>query len=504
MIESHTVIVGLGGAGVAEGVPESRSLEDPSVPLTDPETFYDEFSYWSGPKTQSGIRVSHSGALRYSAVWQGVSMISGDIAKLPLRVYRRTGDGERKPDKRHQSYKLVRRRANMRTSAYHFWRQMIADAILWPGGYALIDQDLETGKIDGLLPLLPDRTYYDYEIERYVTEVDGSLVKLFPEQVLHIRGLATSLGVCDPVDNFREAIGLGLAAEGFQSKFFKHGTKAGGILELPAAMSKRSRDTVEEGWRRGNEGPDNWYKTVILRDGAKFHQTTISARDSQTTELREDQVRDIARFMNLAPSRLGLSDSVSHNSKSEDNQGYLDTTLSPWLESIAAECWMKLLSKRQQDADSHFYEHETKALLKLNALQRSQVYHNGIVDGWMTRAHAARAENLPAPDELQEYLVPLNMGPASEASPADEEEADRHALRRVVFAMGDEARARARKGKRSWQMLLAGPFASKYTELAGESGRQLIGDAVAQLLKADESDLVDQVDRIMTSIERSV
>jgi len=148
---------------------------------------------------------------------------------------------------------------------------------------------------------------------------------------------------------------------------------------------------VEQGFRQSYEGTENPFKTVILRDSAKFHEAQRSPEESQLVDANEQQVRQIARWFNLSPSKLGLSDSVSYNSKSEDNQAYLDSTLAIWLAQIAAECNAKLLTTEQQS--SLFFEHNVGALLRMNQLQRYQAYQIAITNRFLSPNEVRAAEN---------------------------------------------------------------------------------------------------------------
>ena len=52
--------------------------------------------YWYQPvliPTSSGVPVSEKDALKYLTVYGCVSLISGDVAKLPLNMYRKRKDG---------------------------------------------------------------------------------------------------------------------------------------------------------------------------------------------------------------------------------------------------------------------------------------------------------------------------------------------------------------------------------------------------------------------------
>ena len=256
-------------------------------------------------------------------------------------------------------------------SAFKFWRRLYVHALLWGNGYAWIEYN-NAGKPMALYNLLPDRTCAKRVVGRdgqvrlaYETEVSTPvgprLETLPPEQVFHIEGVATdNLAGCDITQKLKNAWAVGLALERHTAKFFKNGARLGGILEIPNTFSRTAAKTLEEGFTKKHTGPENWFKVAILRDGAKFHSTTVSPEAAKVSEANEDQVRQVARSFNLPPSKLGLADSASYGSKSEDNQAYLDQTLNVWLCAVADECRSKLLTEAQRQANTHYFEQRYK------------------------------------------------------------------------------------------------------------------------------------------------
>ncbi len=340
----------------------NASLENPAFSLNDPAAY--EF-LGGGHKSASGVTVTHSGSLRLATVFQAISLISGDVSKLPLYPYKRLPEDDREVATKHPAYFAVAFKANPFKSAKRFWRDLMVHALLWGNGYAYISR---SGKGIELYNLLPDRTAPEWmEIEDargkrtelvYVTEVDGALRTLPASSVLHIRGISLDgLKGADLTIEARDAWGLALSAQNFKSKFFKNGARMGGTLELPTAMTKPARDQVEEGFRKTYEEGDNPFKTVILREGAKFHAGQVTPQEGQISELSDEQRREIASYFDLPPSKLGIRDSVSYNSFEQDNLAYRHGCLHHWSGDIADECDMKLLSDKELRDDSHYFEH---------------------------------------------------------------------------------------------------------------------------------------------------
>ena len=434
----------------------SYSLENPNLPLNDPKVWEAVFGDSYG--TDSGVNVTAEKALMYAPFFHGVQLIAGDVAKLSRPVYKRRPDltdDARERDRGHRLNYLLNVAANEETESIKFWERYMTDALLYRHAYARIAFD-GTGSPAELYNLLPDRTHCEYIDKRkwYVTEADGKLYPLYPWEVLHVEGPVLGATAKALWQLARNSIALGLAQEKFASKFFANGGRVGGILELPMAMPKVARDTAEDGFRKSYEGADNPFKTVILRDNAKFHAAQQSPEDSQLVEATESQTRAIAHWLNLAPSKLGLSDSVSYNSKSEDNQNYLDTTLQIWLTRIESACNFRLISTRQ--ADTHFIEHNTAALLRMNLTAQAEAYTKLIAARVMNPNECRAKLNMLPYEGGDEFVNPNTMKsgnepgqqpPVNEGPPADPPPKRDAAYLRILFGITARARDKAKRPK---------------------------------------------------------
>ena len=393
---------------------EARALENPNIPLGSPEVWNEVFGDTS---TEAGEAVSPKRALQYAPVWQAVNLISGDVAKLPFNVYRRRPDlGERgrEIDESHPVQKLLRYKSNGAMSAYKFWRRMMTHVLIWNNAYALIDY--QNGLPVALLPLLPDRTSPQIQPDGsivFVSEVGGTLHGFNASQVLHFEGVSVyGEADCELVYKARNSFALGLAAEKFASKFFANGARIGGVLEVPAGMTKTAADNLETGFRKTYENVSNSFKTVILRDSAKFHTGQFTPEQSQLVSARQEQVRDVARWYNLPPHKLGdFASSASYSSLEQENRSYLDSCLSAWLHTIASECYLKLLTLEQQENNTHFIEHNTGALIAADIKTQYEVGRMGIEMGVLSPDEFRAMQNQnPRGDGLgNKFLKPLNM-----------------------------------------------------------------------------------------------
>lgn len=474
--------------------------------------------------TDSGIPVTEDKALMYAPVWQAVSLISSAVACLPFHHFRflpEVSDTASERVRSTQDYLVsVSPSGGVEPDDYQtavqFWESFVVDVLLWNNAYALVTYD-GAGRPIKLTLLNPDRTGCERIDGRlwYTTEWgDGRVKALFPWEVLHVRGLSAA-GCQAPsfIRYARNSIALGLAQQKFASKFFANGGRIGGILELPAGMSKPARDTVEEGFKKSYEGSDNPFRTVILRESAKFHAGQVSPNDAQMVEGTTEQVRMIARWFGLSPALLGIAGATSYNSKEQDNQAFLDHCLKRWLRKIQAECGMKLLSSHRQQ--SEFFAHDVSDLISMNAVQQAQA-DQIYIQMRVKNPNEVRARlNLLPYDGGEKYDNPNTSTAVVEdddpPEPKSGEEKPQRDWRasRVLFNLTHTARQKAKNHRAFFQWIEGGmePQRTEWKEIAaGEPEPEFVVAIAADFNRAVETvtadGLVAAVETITLSYER--
>ena len=427
------------------------SPENPAFSLNDPEVARKLLG--DSASTAAGVSVSVNNVLGIPAVLQAVSTISGDVACMTPHVYSIDEDGEEVIDKDHEAEFLISDSPNEEMSAFELWRRFMLHALIWPDAFIFIERNGGSGHPTALFNLLPDRTKVirsDSGKLSYQADVNGVIEHLRSDQVLHIKGLSgevdNGLGI---VSLARDAYGLAIAAAKFNSKFFANGANAGGILEIPSHFKERAKKNLEEGFSKSYAGPDNWFKTIVLREGAKFHQTMIDAEKSQLHQLREDQVREIARTFNLPPFKLGLSDSMSYNSSEMAQQVYVDTTLRHWLKEISAELSRQLLSEASRRAKASQIRFDTRDFIQVDAKTFAEIKdierRNGVTNAnkWLLKLGEAKRTD-PGGDEYFNPNTTSGGGAPQESSETEEDSASEDLLIAARLVLDDAVNRLAR------------------------------------------------------------
>jgi HK97 family phage portal protein len=385
---------------VPPAVAESRStpsLENPQTSLANPAAWL--AIALGGHPSDTGISVTAESAVRFAPLWQGINLIAGDVAKLPLHVYKRMSDGGRERDVAHAADWLIDGKPNDEQTCGIFRRTLTAHAILHGDGFAYIIRS-GSAKPTELVLLNPRAT----ELVRdragqlwYLTTVAGEKRKLDPTDVLHIRGLGfdgyKGLGL---VEVARQVVGLGLAMEKFGATFFRNGARSSGVLTTPGKLSPKAASNLQETFQLAQAGLENVGKTILLEEGAKYIPLTISQNEAQFIESSKFNRQVIASFLGLPPHKLGDNDRTSYSSLEVSQQEYLDGCLSNWLMAWTDECFDKLLTEQEKRQRTHYFEFNTAALLAADIKSRSEVYASAVSNGWMSRNEVRRRENLPS------------------------------------------------------------------------------------------------------------
>lgn len=397
------------------------SLERPSTSLA---AYMDDMDV-GGADADTGERIDRKAALKYAPVWRAVNLISGDVAKLPLDIYRRDGDDARTRATMHPAYPLLRWSPHPEINAFTFRQTLQAHALLAGNGYAYIERDGAARPLY-LLPLCPDDVTVVREAGTlwyiYQSRTTGESRKLRPDQVFHLRGLGyDGLQGYSVITYAANTFGLGIGTRKYGARFFKNAARPSVVLEHPNRMSEEAAARLRDSWNKLHAGLDNAHKTAVLEEGLKAHPLSISARDAQLLDTMGFAIRDVAAWFGIPPHKLGDTTRTSYSSLEQENQAYLDQALDHWLVTWEYEARDKMLTEAEKRTGEVYPEFNRNALVRADLVTRSNAYRNGLAGApWMTLNEVRRAENLPplGPEYDTVKLPANNFGPAPEAPPA--------------------------------------------------------------------------------------
>ena len=231
------------------------------------------------------------------------------------------------------------------------WREtMLSHLLLWGNSYSQI---IRTGRngIVGLYPLLPDHMNVDRNSKGVLTYTyttsDGKTVQLDPDDVLHIPGLGFD-GVVgySPIALEKNAIGLGIAAEEYGSKFFQNGARPSGVLTHPNTVKDPKR--LRESWNAAYGGSSNSSKVAVLEEAMTFTPISMPNNEAQFLETRKFQVAEICRIYRVPPHLVGDLEHATFSNIEHQGISFAVHTIRPWLVRIEQSINRALFSDKEK------------------------------------------------------------------------------------------------------------------------------------------------------------
>lgn len=411
-----------------------RSLENPQTSLSDPAAWL--FDAFGAGKSSAGVNVNRRTALTYPAIWRYVNLLSRAVGKTPLLVWKRLPEGGKERDTEHAAFPLLHRLAAPNVTAFIFKQTLQGHAVLNGNGYAFIQRRGDAAP-KALLILDPEATYpiRANGVLWYVTTANGEMRKLRPRNVLHIKGLGFDGMMGYSVVEFaRESFGLGLAMQGFSSRYFRANASPGVVLEHPAKLSEEARNKIRADWDRMHSGLEQAHRTAVLHEGMKANSFTNTAKESQFAELWLNEIRNISNWAGLPPHTVGDPTTTAYASLEVEKQAILDE-IDGHLVGWEQECTEKLTTEEEKEDRTVFCEFLRAAFVRADLETRTKAQVDLVNNGLLSPDEAREIENRnPLPNgEGQKFRMPLSIGivgeePSEPAAPEpddDDEEASR-------------------------------------------------------------------------------
>lgn len=384
---------------------ESRTLENPAVPLTDASLL----SAMIGPATDAGIAVTEQTAMNFSAVYRCVSLISGLGGALPIKAVEK---GSKKPG----SHPLLDE-PHPEMPGLEFWRLSFVHRCLWGNFYA---QKIKKrgGSLQYLLQMHPSRVTPikvkassanpSGKVFRVVDD-DGHASTMTSDDIFHIPGLGfDGIVGMSPVGLARQAIGLALGAEKYAAKLFGSGNLMSGILKTDQSIDQTKAERLQKQWQVMLSGLQHAHQTAVLDSGLDFQSLTMPNDDAQLLESRRFELTEIGRWYGVPPFLLfDHEKSTTWGSGLEQQAlGFVKYDLHPmWLAPTEQRISRELVG------DGLEARYDMSEILRGDSEARGMYYRNLFEVGALNPNEIRNFEDLePRTDDAgDEYLDPTNL-----------------------------------------------------------------------------------------------
>ena len=384
----------------------------------------------------SGFAVTDKTAMAVSTVYACLNKLAGAVLQLPVKHYRITPEGERKKiDNAPLWWMLNEQPHTLWTSAS--WKEWIVRCVALRG-----DQMTEIlrgparlgGPITGLLPHHPDlvvprmirtdagelRLVYDV-----VDQITAEVRTIDQDDMLHFAGFGFNgvRSISAIQYAAKQGIGNSLAAAEYTGRTIGEGAMPQIALEFAGKMSPDQARQLRDSFVATYTGVGARKLPLVLTEGGKVTELSISPVDMQLIEARQFEKQDICQALGVPPIIIGDSEKTSSwgSGVEQITLGFVKFTIKPMLCRWEEELNRKLFRKAGQ-----FVEFELDGLLRGDSKAQSEVFKNalggpGTGDGYMTVNEVRLLKNLPrveGGDELYKAQRGTPTNPSAQAAGA--------------------------------------------------------------------------------------
>ena len=315
----------------------------------------------AGRSSKAGQLVNLDNAIKVSALFGCLKVLSQGVAQVPFKLFREQEVGgltKILPARDHRLYDLMATQPNDWQTSFEFREQLVLHAGL---GNAYVWKSRVLSGYAELILLNPGRMIVEQASE-FVAPIykyslsDGKVLQFTADQIWHVRGPSWSgFAGLDVLQIAREALGLSMATEESHAKLHAKGVRPSGTYSIDGTLGKEQYKELKAWVMAESAGAENASAPMILDRGAKWLASAMTGVDAQHLETRRLQIEEVCRFMGVSPHKIYSSDKTSTYASAEQfNIQHVVDSLGPWYARIEQSADVNLLTKQERNKGYYF------------------------------------------------------------------------------------------------------------------------------------------------------
>lgn len=366
------------------------------------------------PVSAFGQSVNNDRAMKITAFYAGIRLISENVASLPKIVTRNTEKGPVAVPDHPVSRLLANPNEYTNGNAFH---GLITTWVKGWGNACAIIQRNSAGIPIQLHQVHPSEVLQIAVIEGHkwykIQKADPDFAYLNgvykDDDILHFMDVTLDgIRGVNPVFYNAAALGKSLATENFASEYYEKGGNIRAVMETDGNLGEGKYKVFMDHFAEASKN----FGTPLLEYGVKYKQLNIDPLAAQLIQSETMSLQDICRILGVPPHMLcELSHATFSNIEHQTIQ-FVQYTLRPTVKKQEVEYERKLFFGRE--SGNYNVKFVLDGLLRGDTAARSAYYHNAILDGYMSRNEVRELEGLEHADGLDDFLVPLNEGVAGQ------------------------------------------------------------------------------------------
>jgi HK97 family phage portal protein len=342
---------------------------------------------------QQNLEIRADTALSYYAVFACVTLISADIGKLRLRLVSQDGTGIW-TETTNPAYSPVLRKPNRYQTTGKFVEQWMTSKLVHGNTFVLKERD-QRGVVKALYILDPTRVtpliatdgsiYYQLSRDD-LTGVGKTDVTVPSSEIIHdlMVALFHPLVGVTPLYACGISAQQGLTIQSSSNLFFATGSRPGGTLIAPGAISDENAARLKAYWETNFSG-QNVGKVAVLGDGLKYEPMTISAVDAQLIDQLKWTAETICSAYHVPPYMVQIGPPPPY------------ANVEPLVQQYYSQCLQSLITALEVSLDEglelitpYGTEFDIDDLIWMDTATRTKAAHEAISAGALSPNEARK------------------------------------------------------------------------------------------------------------------
>jgi len=335
-------------------------------------------------------------ALAFSAVYACSALISGDIAKLRIRLMRERADGTLE-EFESPAFSPVLRKPNRYQTTQQFIEQWLLSKVIFGNTYVFKERDarglvvaqyvMDPNRVQPLIA--PDGEVFYQLMEDRLAGIPTAVPPFPGSEVMHDRAkcLFHPLVGVPPLYACALSSTQGRQIQVQSSRFFENMSRPSGQLTAPGKIDDSTAARLKEQFETAFAG-QNIGRLLVSGDGLKFEPFTMPPEQAQLIEQLGWTKEDVATAFLVPLYKIAAQKDVKVDPAMK--QEYYDTCLHPYIQAIES-----LMDEGLRLPRGVYTMFDVDELLRLDPLARFERLERGVKAGVLAPNEARRSENFP-------------------------------------------------------------------------------------------------------------
>ena len=362
-----------------------------------------------------------------------VDFLAASIAQLPVKVYHRDAEGNRKRDRDSKAAKLLYRPNKVQTS-YEFIRGLVTEYMVFGNVYVWLIPSAETESGYELYIVPSDwvqstegGNVYAADVIRISTE-QGGTVDIPKEEFIQFKTYSPGNpgGFLSPISSLRQFLEEQISSGNFRKELWRSSGRLNAQITRPkdvAPWTDEQRQkwvtAFREAWGAGGSKAGS---IPLLEDGMKIEPFQTSFKEQQWAESIKLSREAVAAAYRVNPSLIWHTETQTYASAKDNARALYAECLGSDIQMLQQRFNEFLLPKIGADKGT-YVEFDLSEKLKGSFEERAAILYQAAGAPYMTRNEVRAELNLPPIEGGDQMIVPLNLSTGDEMSlPVEEEQ----------------------------------------------------------------------------------